>query len=91
MDVHLSKDWEPFIRSQVQSGRYGSESEVLDEALRLLERRDLERAGEQGRVEALLIDGMDSGPSTPMTREDWDAIEREGLRLIAARHARKTR
>ncbi len=40
MNTHLSEDWERFIRSQVQSGRYASEVEVLEEALRLLRRRD---------------------------------------------------
>jgi len=33
----------------------------------------------------------DSGPSTPMTSADWDEIEREGQRVIAARKARKVR
>jgi putative addiction module CopG family antidote len=40
MNVHVSESWEPFIRSQMQSGRYRSEKEVLDEALRLLKQRD---------------------------------------------------
>ena len=40
MHVHVSESWEPFIRSQMQSGRYRSENEVLDEALRLLKQRD---------------------------------------------------
>ena len=33
-------------------------------------------------IEDLL--GANSGPSTPMTPEGWDEIEREGQRLIAA-------
>ena len=37
MNVNVSESWGPFIRSQMQSGRYRSENEVLDEALRLLE------------------------------------------------------
>ena len=91
MNLHVPEEWEPFIRSQVQSGRYASENEVLDEVLRLLQERDLKHAGEEARVEALLIEGLDSGPSTPMTPDDWDEIEREGRRIIAARKARKTR
>lgn len=43
MNVHVSEIWEPFIRSQMQSGRYTSENEVLDEALRLLRQRDEEQ------------------------------------------------
>ena len=40
MNVCLSENWGPFIRSQVRSGRYKSEGEVLDEALRLLHERE---------------------------------------------------
>jgi putative addiction module CopG family antidote len=42
MDVHISENCDPFIRSQVQNGRYASEGAVLDEALRLLMQRDQE-------------------------------------------------
>jgi antitoxin ParD1/3/4 len=91
MNLPVPEEWEPFIRSQVQSGRYASENEVLDEPLRLLQERDRKHAGEESRVEALLIEGLDSGPSTPMTPDDWDEIEREGRRIIAACKARKAR
>jgi antitoxin ParD1/3/4 len=87
MIIHLSESLELFVRTLVQGGRYASEAEVIDEALRLLEQRDLKSASEKQRVESLLIDGLDSGPSTPMTSSDWDDIEREGQRLIAARRA----
>ena len=75
----------------MQDGRFASESEVVDEALRLLEQRDLERAAAKERLGALLIEGLDSGPSTPMTSEDWVEIQREGERIFAARKARKDR
>ena len=89
MTIHLSKDREQFVRSLIQIGRFASESEVIDEALRLLEQQDSKRADEKTRLEALLIEGLDSGPSTPMTPDDWKEIEREGRRMIAARQARK--
>ena len=37
--IHVSERWEPFIRSELASGRYGSEDEVVEEALSLLLRR----------------------------------------------------
>jgi hypothetical protein len=46
---------------------------------------------EKARVEALLLEGLDSGPSTPMTSDDWDEVEREGQRIIADRKARRAR
>jgi antitoxin ParD1/3/4 len=88
MVIYLSGEREQFIRSLVQGGRYASEDEVIEEALRLLELRDQKYAEEKRRVEALLIEGLDSGPSTPMTSHDWDEIEREGQRIIAARRSR---
>ncbi len=90
MDLGVPEKWKPFIRSKMKSGRYRSEGEVIDEALRLLEARDSERSEDKARIEALVLEGLDSGPSTPFTSEDWDEIEQEGQRIIAARRARKT-
>jgi putative addiction module CopG family antidote len=85
MDLQVPDRWEPFIREQVQRGHFASEGEVIDEALRLLRRRKAGQTDERARVEALHIEGLDSGPSTPMTSDDWDAIDREGQLLIEAR------
>ncbi|MEW4569865.1 type II toxin-antitoxin system ParD family antitoxin [Tautonia sp. JC769] len=91
MKIHVSERWEPFIRSQMQSGKYASEDDVVDEALDLLRQREAEQARERSRVESLLIQGLDSGPATPMTPDDWDEVEREGQRLIAERKAKRPR
>jgi antitoxin ParD1/3/4 len=91
MAIHLSRDRQKFIRSLVEDGRFRSESEVVDAALRLFEQQVRDQVVEKRRVEALLIEGLDSGESTPLTPEDWDAIEREGSRLITERKARKDR
>lgn len=50
-----------------------------------------EAGGESSPVESLLIQGLDSGPATPMTADDWDEVEREGQRLIAERKAQRAR
>lgn len=42
MLVQLSPALETLVREKVSSGRYRDEAEVFSEALRLLERRDLE-------------------------------------------------
>ncbi len=87
MTIHLSGDRERFVRSLVRDGRYASESEVVEEALRLLEEQDLKRVEARERLDARLLEGLDSGPSTPMNSEDWAEIEREGERILAARKA----
>lgn len=38
--LSLGEHWEVFIRNEVSSGRYGSASEVVRSALRVLEERD---------------------------------------------------
>lgn len=40
MNVHLSEELEQLVQSRVKSGRYGSASEVVRDALRLLVDRD---------------------------------------------------
>ena len=40
MNVHLTPELEQLVQSKVNSGRYNSASEVVREALRLLEQRD---------------------------------------------------
>jgi antitoxin ParD1/3/4 len=44
MDIYLTPDLEQFIKNEVQSGRYNSASEVIADALRLLDERERGRA-----------------------------------------------
>lgn len=80
MDIFLPSDLESWVKSQVESGLYTSASEVIREALRLLEERDL--------LDALRRDiqeGMDSGEGAPLDRE---AIKARGrARLVAQENA----
>ena len=84
MNIQLPQNREQFVRSLVQNGRYASEVEVIDEALRLLEQRDRQSASEQQRIELLLLEGLDSGPATPMSSDDWD-YKKQRQRLDAGR------
>ncbi len=47
MTIHLPEHREQFVRDLVQSGRYASEDEVIDKAVRLLQERE---EAEQARV-----------------------------------------
>ena len=44
MNVSLTPELEKFVSAKVEAGRYGSASEVVREALRLLEEHDQNRA-----------------------------------------------
>lgn len=60
MNVSLTPELEEFVASKVQSGRYGSASEVVREALRLLEERDQLRAVQRAEFEQELARRLDS-------------------------------
>ena len=49
MNVSLTPELEDFVSAKVQSGRYNSASEVVREALRLLEEHDQVRAAESAK------------------------------------------
>lgn len=65
--VSLGDHFATFIDSQVQTGRYGSASDVVRAGLRLLE----EHEAKVRALEAALIAGEESGPPTAF---DFDAF-----------------
>jgi antitoxin ParD1/3/4 len=67
MNVHLTPELEDLVHSKVNTGRYNSASEVVREALRLLEEHD--------RVRELRIKEM-----RQKIDEGWEALARgEGI------------
>lgn len=66
MNVSLTPELDQFVAQKVESGRYTSASEVVREALRLLEEQDKLRSG---RIEAfnrelaLRLESLDGGKS----------------------------
>lgn len=66
MTIRLSEERERLVRSLVQAGRFGSEDEVIDEALRLLEERDDQaKLAELRREIAIGIDQAERGELAP--------------------------
>jgi antitoxin ParD1/3/4 len=75
MNVSLTDELTEFVKVKVQSGRYTSSSEVIREALRLLEKQD---EAEQQKVRWLReawANGVASGDAAAL---DIAAIKREG-------------
>jgi antitoxin ParD1/3/4 len=75
MNVSLTPELESFVGGKVKSGRYNSASEVVREALRLLEEHDAARAAqlaefnsELGRRLAVLDRGEVVDPAEARTR-----------------------
>ena len=66
MNVSLTPDLEKYVQQKVDTGRYRSSSEVVREALRLLEEKDQEREQRLIALKSEIQKGIDSGPSKPL-------------------------
>ncbi len=80
MNVSLTPKLETLIEEKVKSGFYNSASEVVSEALRLLEERDQLRELRREELRKEIKKGLDSGEAT---RLDIEAIKRAGREKLA--------
>jgi antitoxin ParD1/3/4 len=87
MNVSLTPELEKFVYNKVQAGRYNSASEVVREALRLLEEHEQARAAqlgefnkELGRRLAALDRGEHTDPSETRARLRRKSEERRKRR-----------
>lgn len=74
MNIHLTDHFEEFIKNKLKSGQYSSASEVVRDALRLLEEQDRIKVL---RLEALreeIRKGLESGGTVPF---DAEAIKKK--------------
>ncbi len=67
MNVNLTPQLEELVRAKVDSGMYSSASEVVREALRLMDEQDRLRQAKLDELRAAVRQGVDSGASEP-----WD-------------------
>ena len=74
MNISLPEEMKAFIEAQMAREGYASASEYLRTLIREAQKRQAKR-----ELEAKFREALESGPATPMTREDWDSIEREAL------------
>lgn len=79
MNVSLTPQLEELIKKKVDSGLYGSASEVMREALRLLEERDRIHALRIEELRAEIRKGLESGEATPLNIGDIKARGRRRL------------
>ncbi|MDI1254098.1 type II toxin-antitoxin system ParD family antitoxin [Thermomonas sp.] len=66
MNISLPDELKGFVDAQVAEGGYGSSSEYLRELIR--RQRDVEK------LRAMLLEGFNSGPATPMEPEFFDRM-----------------
>lgn len=82
MNVNLTPQLEELVRQKVASGMYSSASEVVREALRLMDEQDRLRATRLAQLQQDIIAGQQSGPPAA-----WDPqqVKREGRARKAAK------
>ena len=82
MNINLTPHLEELVRAKVSSGLYNSASEVVREALRLMDREDQVRAASLAQLREDLREGLDSGSAGAL---DVNAIKQRGRERLAAR------
>ena len=84
INVNLTPELEGLIRQKVSSGRYNSASEVVREALRLMEAEDQLRAAKLQQLRHDIQEGLHSGPARPWSVSEMKREGRKRLKASAA-------
>jgi len=84
MNVSLTDDLANFVKAKVAAGRYASSSEVIREALRLMEKIEQQEAEKIEFLRAAWKEGLDSGDAGAL---DFDALKKEARARLAGRKA----
>ncbi len=86
LNVNLTPKLEQLVRQKVSSGRYNSASEVVREALRIMETQDELRLLKLEQLKSEIRKGMESGAVRV-----WNAAEakQDGRKRLAARSVAK--
>ncbi len=80
MNISLPEPLREWVEAQIKRGRYGNASEYLRELIR----RDQERQAQE-RLEQLLLDGIRSGPASPLTKSDWAELRADVTKRLEKR------
>ena len=72
MNIALPESMKHFVQEQVTAGGYSSVSEYVRDLIRNAQKRKTEE-----RIDALLLEGLDSGVPIPITQEYWDEKKRK--------------
>lgn len=79
VNIALSEELKTFVEAEAARQGFGD----IGDYLRSIILREKERDRRRTHVDTFLLEGLDSGPATPMTASDWDAIRRQ----LRDRHA----
>ena len=86
VNISLPANQRQFVERKVSKGGYSTVSEYF----RYLVCQDEEREAE-ARLESLLLEALESGEPTPMTKKDWDDTRKEVRRRAEQRKRSKSK
>jgi antitoxin ParD1/3/4 len=84
MNVSLTEELANFVKAKVSAGRYTSSSEVVREALRLMEKLERQEAEKLSYLRQAWRQGIDSGDAGEL---DFSALKQEARARLAASKA----
>jgi antitoxin ParD1/3/4 len=79
MNVSLPEELKEYVEAQTKSG-YSTPSEYVRELI-----RDDRKRRAKERLDALLLDGLNSGDSLPVDAKFWSDLKQEALAKLASR------
>ena len=85
MNVSLPEDLKEYVEAQTKRG-YSTPSEYVRELIRGDQKR---RASE--RLDALLLEGLNSGNSIPVNAKFWNDLKKDALAKLKSKKERSSR
>lgn len=82
VNIALPQSMKAFVDAEVRAGGYGTTDEYIRDLVREAEERKADE-----RLETLLLEAIESGPATPMTKQDWEDMRNELTRRAEQRLA----
>lgn len=86
VNISLPTNQRQFVEQKVSKGGYSTVSEYVRELIRQDEQREAE-----ARLESMLLQALESGEPTPMTKDDWDDVRKEIRRRATQRKRVKSK
>ena len=80
MNISLPEALKEFVETQASKEGFETVSDYIQTVIRQLQKQEARQ-----KIETELLEGLKSGPATPMTALDWDDVRRE----VHARHTRR--
>ena len=87
MNVSLPPELEARVRQRVESGMYGSASEVIREALRLFDAYEQVKTAKLDSLRQDIAKGLSDAQSGSVKEIDFASLKQEGRELLKTRKA----